>query len=107
MTDKERKYNFLCDTMDAIIKDVNPCGFENGECIASRKGKLGEYKTCCRKCRYLGEDGCTEKILGCKFHFCGIAKGSIPQITMRKIEFLEYSAIESGFHLIVGEKENF
>lgn len=107
MTDKERKYNFLCDTMDAIIKDLNPCGFENGECVASRKGLLGEYNTCCRKCRYLGENGCKESVLGCKIYFCGEAKCNLDRITMRRISLLEDKAIGEGFHLIIGEKENF
>ena len=107
MTPQETKYNFLCATMDAIISDVNMCGFEDGGCVAFRMGKLGEYRTCCRRCRYLGDNGCTEKILGCKFHFCGIAKSRIPQVILRKIEFLEHEGIGSGFHLIVGEKENF
>lgn len=106
MTPQE-KYNELCNLMGLIIKDCNPCGIEDGRCIASRKGLLGIHSTCCRSCKHLGGNGCKEEVLGCKFYFCGEAQRNLDRITLRRISLLEDKAIDWGFHLIVGEKENF
>ncbi len=103
--ENQSKYNELCDRLDAISHKYNPCQFENGKCIASRKGLLGEYSSCCRRCRHLGDNGCTERILGCKMWYCGEALSNLPALVWEEINYLKIEGFTSGFHMIIGEKQ--
>jgi len=103
--ENQSKYTELCDKLDAISQEYNPCQFEGGKCIASRKGLLGEYSSCCRRCRYLGDNGCTEKVLGCKMWYCGEALSRLPVLEWEGIDNIRFDGATSGFHMIIGEKQ--
>lgn len=86
ISDKEMRINYLYDEMclflDNEFKKRNLCGFCNKLC--KRRKKLiekGIYKEtydngCCysylkkETCKFLGENGCTIKCLGCKIFTC-------------------------------------
>lgn len=99
------KYKSLCLELDLISQEENPCKFENGKCWASRKGILTEFNTCCRRCRHLGENGCTITCLGCKLWFCLPAWENLSRGSRKTIENIKLSAMLLGFHGIIGEKE--
>jgi hypothetical protein len=99
------KYKSLCRELDLISQKENPCRFVNGICFMSRECWLTEFNTCCRRCRHLGENGCTETILGCKLWFCLLAWGNLSRGSRKTIENIRKSAMVLGFHGIIGEKE--
>ena len=103
---KEERYKSICSDLDEVIKLENPCGIMgDGKCVASRMGKLAGYNTCCRKCRYLGETGCKEMILGCKLYFCVIAWKRMSLAGRKVVLNSRLRAEMNGFGGIMGEKE--
>jgi hypothetical protein len=99
------KYKSLCKSLDLISQKENPCRIENGRCGASREGVLKGFNTCCRRCQYLGENGCTINCLGCKLWYCLPAWGNLSRQSKKTIESIRKSAILLGFSGIIGEKE--
>jgi hypothetical protein len=79
-------HDHLYDAADRLFKKYNPCGIENGACIANR-GKIWFKKgCCCRGCKYLSLEGCTTRSLACKLWFCGAVE--ILDSAKTKDEFL-------------------
>jgi hypothetical protein len=102
--ENEAKYNELCRMADRIIDRYKPCRInKDGECIAYRFGCLPKFKTCCRVCRHQNDKGCTQKILGCKLHFCGMALNNIPLSGRENIETIRNKGVIYGFHMILGQ----
>ena len=71
-------YDYLCQRFDKIFKEVNPCEFKDGVCIARRDGFNNRYwkdKCCCpSKCKfYSPSKGCKTKNLMCKSYLCDTA----------------------------------
>lgn len=88
------EYDRIYEEADKLLKEYNPCQFEDDKCIFNRitedayknrgikicEGPFSEYTTsngCCDSysCKYIRPKGCTIKALGCKFYRCSYLWG--------------------------------
>lgn len=75
----ETEYNRLYEEADKLLREHNPCQFNEGKCIENRTVANTELQSngCCgtrrNPCKHLGPGGCTVKALGCKLHLCPTA----------------------------------
>lgn len=67
-------YDLLYFTADLLIKLRNPCKIHH-EKVPSQPDKITcvGHEPCCTSCRYLSDNGCTIKCLGCKLWLCPTA----------------------------------
>ena len=59
-----------CKLIDDNTKNINICGFKNGQCYVQQKLKNGYCNGCCRLCIYQSNNGCPTKNLSCKLFNC-------------------------------------
>jgi hypothetical protein len=98
-------HDHFCYQIDQIIENENPCGLnDEGSCIAYRTGKLSNYKSCCRRCRFVSDKGCTSRSLGCKLWFCLIAENNLSDKSKLIMSDIKKKAFEAGFSGIFGEQ---
>lgn len=62
-------YDSLCHTLDLYYKDKNYCKFHNNRCVIQEKKKKFE-NGCCRRCKYLKNEGCSTQNFACKMFYC-------------------------------------
>jgi hypothetical protein len=58
----QKLHDDLYNMASLLIANSNPCKFSNGKCKAGR--------SCCSRCEYLSENGCTVRALFRKLHLC-------------------------------------
>lgn len=66
----EYVYFTMVDNVNADLQKNNYCEFDENETCIFNRAKHTKWKSCCRKCPYLGEHGCTENNFACKYFFC-------------------------------------
>ena len=89
---KERIYLRLCNELDVIFKEFNPCEFRDGKCRRARRDALtsepsNEPSCCSNKCPQLGNNGCKTKNLMCKLFTCA---------TLCSAEYTEYLELDQS-----------
>lgn len=130
--DKEKRYEYiydtLCDDLDKIWSEKNPCKFENNICIAERnKSKNSRINGCCysfwykncgsriygvHQCEYFDKvKFCTNKNLTCKLYVCPYLKKyskfkiKINQILLIQVFFNIYQKIVIKNNFFIARKE--
>ena len=72
-------YDKMCDYLDYYFIKKNKCVFINNKCISDRHKKYEKDCGCCRGrngeiCKYLKNNSCSIRNLGCKFYICPTLK---------------------------------
>lgn len=87
-----RKYHYLWNKLDKLLKGVNPCEFNKNTCRCIRFHRKPKHwdDHCCHGCKHLSSTGCTVKSLMCKTWFCGWMKQKYPKLykEMQKINLI-------------------
>lgn len=73
----KRKYYYLYNKANKLIKDVNPCKWKNDRCDEHNNTSSG----CCGACKYLSNKGCTVKALQCKLWLCSYLHKKYPELS--------------------------
>lgn len=101
---KKEMYLNLCNKIEGIIKEDNPCDFIDGRCIVARTHTEFKFNSCCRKCGKQNESGCTIKSLGCKLYFCNLAEARLSEINLRVLQVIKNMSKMSEFTALLGEQ---
>jgi hypothetical protein len=76
MNSREKLHNELCDKVDELTNSYNPCSIKNVDGILT----CTDGELCCAPCKYLSDNGCTIKSLGCKLYFCYTVQKKYPEL---------------------------
>ena len=81
--DKKKRLNFIydkmCDYLDLDFVVNNKCLFKNNKCVSDRNKSYNKNCGCCRAksgelCKFLINNRCSIRNLGCKFFICPTLK---------------------------------
>ena len=103
---RSQYYNVLYDAFNELLKEYNPCRFnERGECARYQAGLRwpdANDTACCggsstsngKPCKYLTPKGCRVKSLWCKSWLCSWVRERVPRgfyLQWRHLERLAYN----------------